>query len=635
MHVLATAGHVDHGKSTLVTALTGMEPDRYEEERRRGLTIDLGFAWTQVGDAEVALVDVPGHERFVTTMLAGVGPVPAVLFVVAADGGWMPQSGEHLDALDALGVAHGLLVVTRADLADPGPALATARARLAATTLAGVEAVAVSARTGAGMDGLRTALARVVASLPTPDPHAPVRLWVDRSFTVRGAGTVVTGTLPAGTVRVGDELATRAGARVSVRGLHRLGRPAREATGVARVALNLRGVSADALSRGDALTTAGAWRWREQVDVRLRPAGDAPLHEHLVLHVGSAAVPVRARPLTSAAPGTGQRSPGTAGPGAPRRGSGVDVGAHARLTLSLPLPLRVGDVGVLRDPGARAVVAGVVVLDPDPPPLARRGAARARDAVLAVLPVAADAAGELARREVVRAGDLRALGVGAGAVDALAAALPDRGGLAVAGWLVDPPVAARLRAALTEQVAAHARERPLDPALPLPDARRRLGLPDVTLVTAVAALPGPPLVVREGRVGAAPRQVDPASPSAAPAAGLPPPVRAAVEHVLADLEARPFAAPDANRLRELGLGTRELAAAVRAGALERVGDGVHLAPGAAHRAAAALAGLPQPFTLSQARAAWGTSRRVALPLAALLDARGLTMRQADDTRRLA
>ena len=618
MHVLATAGHVDHGKSTLVKSLTGMEPDRYEEERRRGLTIDLGFAWTRVGDVEVALVDVPGHERFVTTMLAGVGPVPAVLFVVAADGGWMPQSSEHLDALDALGVAHGLLVVTRADLADPGPTLADARARLAATSLAGIEAVAVSARTGAGMDALRSALGRVVASLPTPDPHAPVRLWVDRCFTVRGAGTVVTGTLPAGTVSVGEELVAREGARVVVRGLHRLGRPAREAAGVARVALNLRGVSADALSRGDALTTAGAWRWREQVDVRLRPAGDAALHEHLVLHVGSAAVPVRARALAPAAPG---------------------AGAHARLALSVPLPLRVGDVGVLRDPGARAVVAGVVVLDPDPPPLARRGAARARGAVLAGLPVVADAAGELARREVVRAGDLRALGVDDGAVDALAAALPARGGLAVAGWLVDPRVAARLRAALSAGVAAHAAQRPLEPALPLPDARRRLALPAVELVAAVAALPGPPLVVLQGRVGAAPDQPGPAAgpsgPPAAPAAALPPPVRAAVERVLADLADHPFAAPDANRLRELGLGARELAAAVRAGALERVGDGVYLAPGAAHRAAAALAGLAQPFTLSQARTAWGTSRRVALPLAALLDARRLTVRQADDTRRLA
>ena len=223
MFVVATAGHVDHGKSTLVRALTGMEPDRLDEERRRGMTIELGFAWTALpSGAVLAFVDVPGHRRFVPTMLAGVGPVPAALVVVAADEGWMPQSAEHLAALDALGVEHGLLAVTRSDLADPGPALARATAEIAATSLGTVDAVAVSGRTGAGLDDLRAALDRLVARLPAPDTGAPVRLWVDRCFTIRGSGTVVTGTLGAGTVRVDDELEAVAGdgtARVRVRGL--------------------------------------------------------------------------------------------------------------------------------------------------------------------------------------------------------------------------------------------------------------------------------------------------------------------------------------------------------------------------------------------------------------------------------
>ena len=146
MQVIATAGHVDHGKSALVRALTGMEPDRWTEERRRGLTLDLGFAWMTLPSGErLAFVDVPGHDRFVPNMLAGIGPVPAVLFVVAADEGWMPQSAEHLAALDALGVRHGLLAVTRADLADPGPAAAAATRQIAATSLGPVECVAVSA----------------------------------------------------------------------------------------------------------------------------------------------------------------------------------------------------------------------------------------------------------------------------------------------------------------------------------------------------------------------------------------------------------------------------------------------------------------------------------------------------------
>ena len=205
MHVVATAGHVDHGKSTLVRALTGTDPDRLEEERRRGLTIELGYAWTSwPGVGDVAFVDVPGHERFLTTMLAGIGPVPAALLVVAADDPWMPQAAEHLAALDALGVAHGVVAVTRSDLADPGPAAARAAAEVGRTSLAGAPVVAVSGRTGAGLDDLRDALAGMLGALPQPDPDADVRLWVDRRFTVRGAGTVVTATLPAGTVRVGD-----------------------------------------------------------------------------------------------------------------------------------------------------------------------------------------------------------------------------------------------------------------------------------------------------------------------------------------------------------------------------------------------------------------------------------------------
>src|SRR5690606_3559853 len=224
MHVVATAGHVDHGKSALVRALTGTEPDRLAEERRRGLSIQLGYAWTTLpGAGEVAFVDVPGHERFISTTLAGLGPVPAVLFVVAADDPWMPQAAEHLAALDALGVEHGVLAVTRADLADPGPARERALAELAATSLRGVPAVAVSARTGGGLDELRAALARMVSALPAPPADAAVGLWVDRSFTVAGAGTVVTGTLPAGRVAPGDRLAS-AGTEHRVRAVQSLGR---------------------------------------------------------------------------------------------------------------------------------------------------------------------------------------------------------------------------------------------------------------------------------------------------------------------------------------------------------------------------------------------------------------------------
>src|ERR1700742_289702 len=260
-HVVATAGHVDHGKSTLDRALTGMEPDRWEEERRRGLTLDLGFALViGPGGPRVAFVDVPGHERFVPNMLAGLGPVPAVLMVVAADGGWMPQSAEHLAAINALGISHGLLAVTRADLADPGPVLRRAQSELAATSLGPVEAVAVSAVTGAGLPELRQALARLAGALPVPDPAAPVRLWVDRAFSIHGSGTVVTRTLPAGTVRTGGELLLTPSLRpVRVRAIESRQRSADQVRGVARVALNLRGVPREIPGRGMALVEAGRW----------------------------------------------------------------------------------------------------------------------------------------------------------------------------------------------------------------------------------------------------------------------------------------------------------------------------------------------------------------------------------------
>ena len=245
MQVIATAGHVDHGKSTLLRALTGMDPDRWSEEKRRGLTIDLGFAWLKLPSGErIAFVDVPGHERFVPNMLAGVGPVPAVLFMVAADEGWMPQSAEHLAVVDALGIRSGLLVITRSDLADPGPALAQASAELSRSSLGVPPAIAVSAVTGDGLADLVAAIDQLAQGLPVPDHGGPVRLWVDRAFTMTGSGTVVTGTLPGGTVHRGDELVVTPSMRpVRVRDIQTLGESAPAATGVARVALNLRGVS--------------------------------------------------------------------------------------------------------------------------------------------------------------------------------------------------------------------------------------------------------------------------------------------------------------------------------------------------------------------------------------------------------
>ena len=325
MHVLATAGPVDHGKSALVRALTGIEPDRWEEEHRRGLTIDLGYAWTTLPSGqEVAFVDVPGHQRFIGNMLAGIGPAPAVVFVVAADEGWRQQSAEHLAAVDALGIRHGLLVVTRSDLADPSATLADAGQRLAASSLGVCEAVAVSAKTGQGMDSLRDALDRLVASLPEPVTTGRVRLWVDRVFTIRGSGTVVTGTLGEGTIAVGDELEV-GGRPVRVRGVQSLERPRESVSAVARVAVNLRGASTDEVARGSVLLTPGVWRPTSAIDVRL--GTDArELPARAMLHVGTAAHEVRLRPLSGDA--ARPPPPGRAGRFGRRAGSGVRCAAR-------------------------------------------------------------------------------------------------------------------------------------------------------------------------------------------------------------------------------------------------------------------------------------------------------------------
>ena len=574
MHVVATAGHVDHGKSTLVRALTGMEPDRLEEERRRGLSIQLGYVWTRLpglpDDGEVAFVDVPGHERFVATMLAGVGPVPAVLFVVAADDPWMPQAAEHLAALDALGVRHGVLAVTRSDLADPAPAMTRARRELDATSLAGCPGVAVSGRTGAGIEDLQAALTSMLSTVPVPDPSSDLRLWVDRRFHIRGAGTVVTGTLPAGTVRVGDTLQS-GGATVRVRGLECLGSQRSAARGVARVALDLGGKAPADVDRGSALCTPGAFEPTRLVDVRLTRAGAVP--EKPLLHVGATSVGVHARPL------------------------GDDL---VRLSLDRPLPLRVHDRALLRDPGSRELW-GVTVLDPAPPPLRRRGAAAARAKELSE----ADGtlAGELDRRGRVSRSALMRRGFTGD---------PPRGTVSAGDWLLS---AARARE-LAEALTGLAGQQP--DGVTIPAAARTLGVP-AELVPPLVRLP---LRTENGRV------------VSGTAARLSQRLLDATEAIRADLADAPFAAPDGNRLRDLGLDRKDLAALAATGHLLRLDDSTVLLPGADDRAMAVLARLPQPFTVSDARAALASTRRVVLPLLAHLDRTARTLRLPDDRRTL-
>ena len=631
MRIFAVAGHGDHGKSTLLQALTGMDPHRGENGHPGGPAAEPGYAWlTLPSGGRLAFIDVPGHERALPNMIAAMGPAPAVLFVVAADQGWKPQSAEHLAVIDALGIRHGLLVVTRADLADPGPALAEAGRLIAASSLGEVEALAVSAATGAGIPALVDALARLADRLPEPDPGAPLRLWVDQVSCTATGEVLVTGGMSAGTVRVGDELVVTPAMRpVRVAGIEALGEAVPELTGPARASVMLRGVSQERLGKGMALVQPGRWTLTDVIDVRLAASaepgaadaagrGAAPrLPRTATVHAGPARMVARVRMLSD---------------------------RIARISWREPIPLHVGDRVLMREhgergargrpprptdlvaahgggsqPGAASVAGaagpaarGLIVLDVAPPSLGRRGSSTSAAAELESWPDPPTAADLLRRHGLLRASALLAMGV------------TDHPEPVVGEWLADPRHWADLADRLGEAVTTQAARDPMAPGLTVEAARTAIGLPDRRLVDALVR---PPLRLRDGLVQVS--NVGTVSDAQLSAA-----VAAAVKILLADLAAAPFASPDADRLRHLGLDLRAIAAAERAGLLLRVSDQIVLAPGADALAGRVLADLPQPFTAADARQALQTTRRVAIPLLEFLDRAGVTERLPDDRRRL-
>jgi selenocysteine-specific elongation factor len=583
VHVIATAGHVDHGKSTLVRLLTGMEPDRWAEEQRRGMTIDLGYAWTDLPSGErVAFVDVPGHERFVTNMLAGVGPVPAAMLVIAADEGWRAQTEEHAAALAAFGVQHLLLVVTRSDLRDPTAATSEALDRLDRIGPTPTDAVAVSGATGAGKDALVAALDRLVAALP-PVPASPTRLWVDRVFTIRGAGVVATGTLQSGDIAVGDTLESTTGESFTVRALESCKQQKTDVTATARVAVNLRGADVQALRRGDCLLAPRSWRSVDDVDVELSaplPAGE------LTLHVGSAAVPVRVRPL------------------------GTEPTSYARLTLTRPLPLRVRDRGILRHPSGHDAPVGARVLDVNPAPLTRRGdaARRADELAQTRTPMMSD---------LVRWHDVLTVAE-ASAMHPMARPLRDYdgGAVRVGSWLVRSDTWNTWQEQLRALTAG---DDPLSRGRSRGDLVNTLGLPDETLLDDLLTSVGATPVRGWVRQGAVEQQWD-----------------AQVEAALAELEVQlrnaPFRAPEISELDALGINQRIRGIAAEQGRLLRVSRDVYLLPEALELAVTRLASLGENFTVSEARQALDSTRRVVVPLLEFLDGAGRT-RRVDATHR--
>ena len=362
--IIGTAGHIDHGKTALVKALTGVDADRLAEEKARGITIDLGFAYQKLPSGEtLGFVDVPGHERFIHNMLAGASGIDFVLLVVAADDGPRPQTIEHLAILDLLGVRLGVVALTKCDLAD-GERLAEVRAEieelLAPTTLAGIEILEVSAITGAGIEQLAARLAAEATGRRDRAAAGRFRLAVDRCFTLTGAGTVVTGTVFAGAVGTGDAVVvTPAGLEARVRDLRAQNAPTRRAVLGQRCALNLvgPGIGADTIQRGDWITVPQGHAPTERLDARLRLLlGEAkPLRHWTPVHLHLAAAHVPARVVLL-------------------EGEAIAPGAEGLVQLVLDRPIGAlwGDRFVLRDTSAQRTLGGGQVLDPAPPQRRRR-----------------------------------------------------------------------------------------------------------------------------------------------------------------------------------------------------------------------------------------------------------------------
>jgi selenocysteine-specific elongation factor len=355
MFVIGTAGHVDHGKSLLVQALTGIDPDRLREEKTRGLTIDLGFAWlTLPSGREVSIVDVPGHERFIKNMLAGAGGIDLALLVIAADEGVMPQTREHLAVLDLLGIERGVLVITKRDLVD-GEVLAAVESEaseaLAGTTLEGMPGLSCSSVTGQGLDDLKRMLDRELdRAAPRRDIGRP-RLPVDRSFTIAGFGTVVTGTLIDGSLEVGQEVELApSGLRARIRGLQNHRQDVRRALPGSRTAVNLSGLAKDDVRRGDVLTLPGLLRPTTSIDARVRAVRSLKhplLHATgLSLHIGCAEVSTRLLLLDCDELAPGEQ-------------------AWAQLRCAEPVVVAPGDRFVLRTPDD--TVAGGIIVDAQAP----------------------------------------------------------------------------------------------------------------------------------------------------------------------------------------------------------------------------------------------------------------------------
>ncbi len=633
MRVVGTAGHVDHGKSTLVLALTGMDPDRLKEEKERQMTIDLGFAWLTLPTGErVGIVDVPGHKDFIKNMLAGVGGIDAALLVVAADEGVMPQTREHLAILDLLEVRHGVVALTKVDLVQDEEWLdlveADVREALEGTSLASAPLVRVSARTGEGLEALVQALTEALAQAAPRRDVARPRLPVDRAFTIAGFGTVVTGTLLDGQLQVGQEVELQpSGLRARIRGLQSYKEKVEVARAGSRVAVNLGGISKDQIARGEVLTTPGWLRPTRLADAWLRylPSAQDPLKhgQEVEVFCGAAEGMARVRLLDREA-----LQPGQAG--------------WVQLRLLTPMALVRGDRFIIRRPSPSETIGGGLVVQPHPPRMHRRFQAE----VLASLEVllrgspedlllqAADQAGPLPARDL-----LERTGLGEeDALQAMEALLADGRLLVLDGGGSSPPSAREAVASgrtlvsrsawtallerLREALAQYHRQNPLRQGMPREELKSRLGLPSRTFQEVLnRAAEAGEVHLSEAAVWLAAHEVR-----------FTPAQQEAVERLLAEFQAQPYTPPSWAQAAA-AVGEDVLGALVAQGRLVRVSDEVLFLRETYDEMVARVVAFIQEhgsITVAQVRDLFNASRKYALALMEHLDERRITRRVGDE-----
>lgn len=624
MHVIGTAGHVDHGKSTLVKALTGIDPDRLKEEKEREMTIDLGFAWLTLPNGEsVGIVDVPGHKDFIKNMLAGVGGIDAAILVIAADEGVMPQTREHLDILDLLQVRNGIVALTKKDLVEDSEwldlVMADVAETLEGTVLAGAPIVPVSARTGEGIPELLAGLERILSQVPSRPDRGRPRLPVDRVFSIAGFGTVVTGTLIDGSLRVGQEVEIQPqGLKARIRGLQTHKKKVDAAMPGSRVAANLTGVDTNQVQRGNVVTSPGWLHPTLLADVRLKSLEDAPRAlrhgQEVEFFCGSAEVMARVRLLEE-----DSLPPGREG--------------WAQVALSDPVPLVRGDRFVIRQPSPSLTIGGGVIVNPHPGRKHRRKQA----AVIAQLEVAAHGTPEEIILQALESPPpqetaelIRKSGLSREAVAEALGRLASRGhvfalgdkALGDATFVTTPGAWQALVGRLTDLLSAYHGQYPARLGMPKEEVKSRLKLPPRLFAEVIQR------TVAEGAV--ADDETTLRLPSHKP--HFRPDEQAKVEALLASFRRSPYATPSVSEC-EQAVGTEAFNALVEQGLLVKVSADVVFLAETYREMVDRVARFIQEngsITVAQVRDMFNASRKYALALMEYLDQQKVTRRVGDE-----